>query len=173
MGLLNKLFGNSVRESSAVSAPTGTVASPLAGRLIPLEKIPDATFAEGILGPGCGIEPSGETVCAPFDGEVTQIAATCHAVGLTSSDGIELLIHVGMDTVKMNGRGFSMKVKEGQKIKAGQPLLVFDRAEIKKAGYPATTAVIVTNGDEYSSVKVLAEGEISVGKPILYASRQN
>lgn len=173
MGLLNKLFGNKEREIKAESAAVRTVASPLSGILIPLEKIPDATFAEGILGPGCGIEPSGETVYAPFDGEVSQIAATCHAVGLTSSDGIELLIHVGLDTVKMNGRGFTMKVKEGQKVKAGQPLLAFDRAEIKKEGYPVTTAVIVTNGDEYSSVKILAEGEVSVGKPILYANGQN
>ena len=90
---------------------------------------------------------------APFDGEITSVVDTGHAVGLTSSDGVELLIHVGVDTVKMQGDGFQVFVTEGQKVKTGEKLLKFDRDKIRKAGYSDTTAVLVTNSDDYSSVK--------------------
>ena len=129
--------------------------------------IPDETFAQGILGPGCGIEPSEKTVYAPFDGVVSQVPSTLHAVGLTSDDGIELLIHVGMDTVEMQGKGFKGLVKEGEAVKAGTPLLTIDLRAIKAAGYPATTAVIVTNSDELGELKMLAEGSVSAGTPLI------
>ncbi len=131
--------------------------APVSGKVIRREDIPDETFASGIMGEGAGIEPEEETVVAPFDGEITSVVDTGHAVGLTSSDGVELLIHVGVDTVKMKGDGFHVFVTEGQKVKTGEKLLKFDRDKIRKAGYSDTTAVLVTNSDDYSSVKTVAE----------------
>lgn len=133
------------------------VYAPVSGKVIRREDIPDETFASGIMGDGAGIEPEEEMVVAPFDGEITSVVDTGHAVGLTSSDGVELLIHVGVDTVKMKGDGFQVFVTEGQKVKAGEKLLKFDRDKIRKAGYSDTTAVLVTNSDDYSSVKTVAE----------------
>ena len=103
------------------------------------------------------VKPEEEIIVAPFDGEITSVVDTGHAVGLTSSDGVELLIHVGVDTVKMQGDGFQVFVTEGQKVKTGEKLLKFDRDKIRKAGYSDTTAVLVTNSDDYSSVKTVAE----------------
>lgn len=131
--------------------------APVSGKVICREDILDETFASGIMGEGVGIKPEEEIIVAPFDGEITSVVDTGHAVGLTSSDGVELLIHVGVDTVKMQGDGFQVFVTEGQKVKTGEKLLKFDRDKIRKAGYSDTTAVLVTNSDDYSSVKTVAE----------------
>ena len=131
--------------------------APVSGKVICREDIPDETFASGIMGEGVGIKPEEEIIVAPFDGEITSVVDTGHAVGLTSSDGVELLIHVGVDTVKMQGDGFQVFVTEGQKVKTGEKLLKFDRDKIRKAGYSDTTAVLVTNSDDYSSVKTVSE----------------
>lgn len=131
--------------------------APVSGKVICREDIPDETFASGIMGEGVGIKPEEEIIVAPFDGEITSVVDTGHAVGLTSSDGVELLIHVGVDTVKMQGDGFQVFVTEGQKVKTGEKLLKFDRDKIRKAGYSDTTAGLVTNSDDYSSVKTVAE----------------
>ena len=131
--------------------------APVSGKVICREDIPDETFASGIMGEGVGIKPEEEIIVAPFDGEITSVVDTGHAGGLTSSDGVELLIHVGVDTVKMQGDGFQVFVTEGQKVKTGEKLLKFDRDKIRKAGYSDTTAVLVTNSDDYSSVKTVAE----------------
>lgn len=133
------------------------ICAPVSGKAICREDIPDETFASGIMGEGVGIKPEEEIIVAPFDGEITSVVDTGHAVGLTSSDGVELLIHVGVDTVKMQGDGFQVFVTEGQKVKTGEKLLKFDRDKIRKAGYSDTTAVLVTNSDDYSSVKTVAE----------------
>ena len=133
------------------------ICAPVSGKVICREDIPDETFASGIMGEGVGIKPEEEIIVAPFDGEITSVVDTGHAVGLTSSDGVELLIHVGVDTVKMQGDGFQVFVTEGQKVKTGEKLLKFDRDKIRKAGYSDTTAVLVTNSDDYSSVKTVAE----------------
>ena len=121
------------------------ICAPVSGKVICREDIPDETFASGIMGEGVGIKPEEEIIVAPFDGEITSVVDTGHAVGLTSSDGVELLIHVGVDTVKMQGDGFQVFVTEGQKVKTGEKLLKFDRDKIRKAGYSDTTAVLVTN----------------------------
>lgn len=133
------------------------ICAPVSGKVICREDIPDETFASGIMGEGVGIKPEEEIIVAPFDGEITSVVDTGHAVGLTSSDGVELLIHVGVDTVKMQGDGFQVFVTEGQKVKTGEKLLKFDRDKIRKAGYSDTTAVLATNSDDYSSVKTVAE----------------
>ena len=164
MGFFDKLFGGKSADTK-FSGEKMTVKAPIDGTILPLEQLPDETFATAILGPGCGIEPTGDTVYAPFDGTVTQIATTLHAVGITSNDGIELLIHVGMDTVDMKGQGFTVLVKENQKVTAGTPLLKVDLDAIRAAGHPTATAIIVTDGagDE---VKMLAEGDVAPGTPL-------
>ena len=113
MGFFDKLFGGKTdqEETAKFSGQSKTVLTPIRGKVLAQADIPDETFAQGILGPGCGIEPTGKTVYAPFDGTVEQVASTLHAVGLTSEDGIEILIHVGMDTVEMQGKGFKALVK--------------------------------------------------------------
>ncbi len=129
------------------------VGSPLSGKIVPLSEIPDATFAQGMIGPGVGIEPNGNTVVAPFDGTVVNLFHTKHAIGLESDQGIELLIHIGIDTVKMQGRGFEAFVKQGDKVKAGQKLLEFDLELIRKEAKSIITPVIVTNGTQFKSLK--------------------
>ena len=166
MGFFDKLFGKAEPAAKFPGAPM-TIMAPIDGTVLPQDKIPDETFATGILGPGCGIEPTGDTVYAPFDGTVTQVASTLHAVGLQSDDGIELLIHVGMDTVEMKGQGFTALVKEGTKVKAGTPLLKVDLAAIRAAGHPTATAIIVTNGDDLAETKVVAEGAVTAGTPLI------
>ena len=133
MGFFDKLFGGKSKDENTAkfTNQSKTVLTPLQGKVLAQADIPDETFAQGILGPGCGIEPTGDTVYAPFDGTVTQIATTLHAVGITSNDGIELLIHVGMDTVDMKGQGFTVLVKENQKVTAGTPLLKVDLDAIR------------------------------------------
>ena len=166
MGFFDKLFGGKAAETK-FKVEKMTVMMPLEGKVIPLEELPDETFALAILGGGCGIEPTGDTVYAPFDGTVTQIATTLHAVGITSNDGIELLIHVGMDTVDMKGQGFTVLVKENQKVTAGTPLLKVDLDAIRAAGHPTATAIIVTNGDDLPEMSVVAAGDTAVGVPLL------
>ena len=166
MGFFDKLFGGKAASETKFSGQKMTVMLPIDGKVIPLEQLPDETFATAILGPGCGLEPTGDMVYAPFDGTVNQVASTLHAVGLTSDDGIEVLIHVGMDTVEMNGKGFKALVKEGDKVKAGTPLLKVDLDAIKAAGHPTATAIIVTNGDDMGELKMLAEGDVLAGTPL-------
>ena len=165
MGFFDKLFGGKHDAAQKFAGEKMTVMAPIDGTVIPLEQIPDETFATAILGPGCGIEPTGDTVYAPFDGTITQVASTLHAIGITSDDGIELLIHVGMDTVDMKGQGFTVLVKENQKVSAGTPLLKVDLDAVRAAGHPTATAIIVTDGAD-DEVKMLAEGDVAPGTPL-------
>ena len=169
MGFFDKLFGGKTEQEETVKffGQSKTVLTPIRGKVLAQADIPDETFAQGILGPGCGIEPTGKTVYAPFDGTVEQVASTLHAVGLTSEDGIEILIHVGMDTVEMKGQGFTSLTKEGAKVKAGTPLLKVDLDAIRAAGHPTATAIIVTNGDDLPEMSVVAAGDTAVGVPLL------
>lgn len=122
------------------------VTAPLSGRVIPIEEIPDQVFSQGILGEGVGIEPTGNVVVAPADATVCSVIEDSrHAVGLTLDNGAELLIHVGIDTVSMNGDGFQLHVKEGDRVRLGDKLITFDPEKIKAAGHPTTTAFLVTD----------------------------
>jgi PTS system sucrose-specific IIC component len=141
-------------ELPEITCEKGKVYAPIKGNVIPSAKIPDETFAAGVLGEGVGIEPSLGIVYAPFDGEISSTTETKHAVGISSPDGMELLIHVGINTVAMNGDGFELLCAEGDKVKAGQILIRFDIDKIKKAGYSTTTAVLVTNSDDYSGLDI-------------------
>ena len=138
----------------AITCEKGKVYAPIKGNVIPSAKIPDETFAAGVLGEGVGIEPALSVVYAPFDGEISSTTETKHAVGISSPDGMELLIHVGINTVAMEGDSFELFCAEGDKVKAGQKLMTFDIEKIKKAGYSTTTAVLVTNSDDYSGLDI-------------------
>lgn len=140
----------------AVDCQPGAVYAPVAGTVIPSEEIPDETFAAGVLGRGVGIQPTDGLVVAPFDGEISSVTDTKHAVGISSPDGMELLIHVGVDTVAMNGEGFQCFVQEGQQVKAGDKLITFDRDKIAAAGHPDVVVVLVTNSDDYEALSIQA-----------------
>ena len=128
------------------------------GTVLPLEKVNDPMFSDKLMGDGVAIEPDAGNLYAPVDGKVASIFDTKHAIGLTSDDGVETLIHIGIDTVKLNGEHFNAHVKPGDKVKVGDLLVEFDIEKIKEAGYPTITPIIITNTDSYEDVEVLAEG---------------
>lgn len=137
------------------------ILSPLAGKAIALEDVPDPTFAEGILGLGAAVEPSEGKITVPADGTVGTLFDTHHAIGLNLDNGAELLIHIGINTVELNGEGFTAHVSEGDRVKKGQTLITFDKELIASKGYKTVTPVIVTNPDEYSAVKRVADGNVT------------
>ena len=139
--------------ASVIRVPGGEVIQPVPGKVIPREQIPDETFATGVLGDGVGIDPEEGVVYAPFDGEISNIFDTNHAVSIEGK-GMELLIHVGVDTVNMKGDGFKGFVQDGDRVKAGQKLIEFDIAKIKAAGYSPVTAVLLTNSDDIDGYEV-------------------
>ncbi|WEK12645.1 MAG: glucose PTS transporter subunit IIA [Candidatus Microbacterium phytovorans] len=143
------------------------VMSPLAGTAVAISEVPDPVFAGGVMGPGVAIEPSGDTVVSPGAGLVVAAQPTGHAFGLQLDNGAEILIHVGIDTVNLKGEGFDVKVKNGDRVETGTPLVVFDRAVIEKAGYPLITPVIVLNGDSFETVDPVELGEVAAGAPLL------
>ncbi len=136
------------------------------GTFVPMEEIPDPTFSQGVLGACCGIDPETGKVYSPMDGTVSQLADTLHAVGIEAG-GVELLLHVGIDTVEMKGDGFKSHIKEGQNVKKGDLLLTMDLEKIKAAGHPATIMVIVTNSDDLASVEASASGKLMPGDPLM------
>ena len=148
-----------VAEKAAEISPDA-VHSPLKGKAVALADVPDETFANEILGPGVAVDPSEGTVVAPADGEVSSIFDTKHAVGLTLDNGMELLIHVGINTVELNGEGYEAFVKDGDRVTAGQTLIRFDRELIASRGYPLITPVILTNADDFGEVVQAADGEV-------------
>lgn len=166
MGFFDFLKKNSapaVPANVPVQEEDGILLQPIDGEIIPLADIGDGVFSEGVLGDGCGLIPSSEAVYAPVSGTISSVAATKHAIGI-EADGVEMLIHVGLETVSMNGKGFDVKVKEGDKVKAGQLLLTFSLAEIEKAdGVKSTTAVLVPNSEDLPAFEVLRTGAGKAG----------
>ncbi len=136
-----------------ISCSAGKIGQPLKGKVIPYDQIPDPLFSQGALGQGVGIEPEEENVYAPIDGTIASVAESKHAIGISAQGDMELLIHVGVDTVEMNGDGFTTYVSENDTVKKGQLLMKFDRAKIKAAGHPETVVVLLTNSDDYEDVK--------------------
>lgn len=147
------------------------VLAPLSGAVLALTNVPDATFSSGLLGQGIAIIPDDNRVIAPFDGEVASLFQTKHAIGILSESGVEVLIHVGIDTVKLDGQHFTAHVKVGQKVHAGDLLLEFDRQAIRDAGYDLATPIIVSNSDDYRSVEATDTGTITMGMRLLTLSR--
>jgi PTS system beta-glucosides-specific IIC component len=153
--------------ATLVATVLATIGSPVAGIVVPLVDVPDPVFSKGIVGLGVGIDPTGDTVYAPAAGKVLVAQPTGHAFGLMLNGGIEMLIHVGIDTVNLAGKGFDVKVKAGDKVEAGTPLVTFDRAVIEAAGYSLVTPVLVTNPKKFGSIDQAATGQVSVGSPLI------
>jgi len=144
-----------------------TIISPIVGQAVALSDVDDPVFSSGAIGQGIAIKPSEGVVYAPADAEVTIAFATGHAYGLKTANGAEILIHVGIDTVSMNGEGFDQKVSQGSKVKAGDIIGTFDSAKIAAAGLDDTTMVIVTNTADYASVTPVATGAVAKGDAII------
>ena len=154
-------------ETAEETSQEATIASPLKGNAIALSEVPDETFASGVLGMGAAVEPTEGKVTAPADGTVSTLFDTFHAIGLTLDNGVELLIHVGINTVELNGECYEAHVKEGDKVTKGQTLLTFDKDAIAAKGYPTVTPVIVTNADDYAEVTQTVTGAVSHGDTLL------
>lgn len=140
-----------------------SILSAQSGKVVPLENVKDPVFSGKILGDGVAVLPSDPEVVAPISGTVTQIAHTLHAVGITGDDGVELLIHMGIDTVKLEGKGFTACVEQGQHVDAGQKIFEMDLSFISSSGYDPTTPCIITNMDEIKKMNVCAAGEVKAG----------
>lgn len=156
-----------VEDSAPASSGAHVIASPLTGNVIPLEQVADGVFSEKMVGEGFAVEPADNQVYAPADCEVVTVFGTKHAIGLTTTDGVELLIHLGIDTVQMNGAPFTIDVKEGDKLKKGAKIGSFDEKMIIEAGYRTVTPVIVTNSDAYTSFTLQKTGKVSAGDDVL------
>ena len=155
----------------AAAAKDTVLAACLTGTVVPLADVKDEAFASGALGDGIAIEPTDGELVAPADGEISSTFETHHAVGMTTADGAELLMHIGIDTVKLGGKHFTCLVNEGDKVKKGQPLIRFELEAIKAEGYPVTTPLIVCNTDDYAAVAAKASGTVKQGDALLELKR--
>ena len=172
---LEDYLENAPKTSAATATPApaahaakDTVLSAcLNGTVVPLADVKDEAFASGALGDGIAIEPTDGELVAPADGEISSTFETHHAVGMTTVDGAELLMHIGIDTVKLGGKHFTYLVNEGDKVKKGQPLIRFELEAIKAEGYPVTTPLIVCNTDDYAAVEAKASGAVKQGDALL------
>lgn len=158
---------NATREASATMIQEETVASPLSGKVLTVQEIPDDVFASGAMGKGFAVQPDRDEVVAPFDGTVVMVAPTKHAIGIRSNSGIELLIHVGLDTVTLEGKPFTVHVQEGDSFRQGDVLSTFDSAFIKSKQLSTITPVIVTNSTGYADVLVKSVSQINTTDKIL------
>ena len=160
------------------SAPTAVltrtrieVASPATGFVLPLDQVSDPVFASGVMGPGVGINPVSGVIVSPVSGEVIVAASTGHAFGIRTDDGIELLVHIGIDTVQMNGAGFTGAIAQGTMVRAGQTLVTADLDAIAAAGYPSTVILVVTNAATLHGVDELkVDADVIAGEPVLTVS---
>ncbi len=153
--------------AAAPAAKDTVLSACLNGTVVPLADVKDEAFASGALGDGIAIEPTDGELVAPADGEISSTFETHHAVGMTTADGAELLMHIGIDTVKLGGKHFTYLVNEGDKVKKGQPLIRFELEAIKAEGYPVTTTLIVCNTDDYAAVAAKASGTVKQGDALL------
>lgn len=150
-----------------ISSARHNLKSPLSGKVLPLSDVPDKVFSSGAMGKGLAIDPEKGELIAPADGEITTIFPTGHAVGLTTKDGIEILMHIGMDTVELEGQGFEIFVKQGDQVKAGDLLVRFDIEAIKAAGYSVITPIVITNTEHFADVLELNQEELIASEDFL------
>ncbi|EOS7906286.1 PTS glucose transporter subunit IIA [Enterococcus hirae] len=150
-----------------ISSARHNLKSPLSGKVLPLSDVPDKVFSSGAMGKGLAIDPKKGELIAPADGEITTIFPTGHAVGLTTKDGIEILMHIGMDTVELEGQGFETFVKQGDQVKAGDLLVRFDIEAIKAAGYSVITPIVITNTEHFADVLELNQEELIASEDFL------
>ncbi len=159
MGLLKDIFGTKEERMQVVS--------PVAGKLVPLSEVSDPTFSDEILGQGAAVIPSENQFVSPVDGTVTTVFPTGHAVALTSSDGVEVLLHIGLDTVKLNGKHFTIHAEEGQQVKKGDLLLEADLEQIKAEGFDIITPVVICNSEEFSEIGMARSSQVTAGNVII------
>lgn len=187
-GLFKKLFGAPAAEQATPPAPEAAPTAPLQvqagshsqlaahmdGTVLELEQVSDPTFASGALGAGVAIEPTSGKVLAPADGTVTLAFPTGHAFGLATKDGLEILIHVGFDTVELDGQFFTPKVAKGDTVRQGDVLVEFDLEQVRAAGYPVTTPMVMTNAKSATSaISVQRVGEhVTAGDPLVDVTRK-
>ena len=158
MGFLNKLFGGGASEIE--------LKAPVAGQAVPISEVSDPTFGEEILGKGIAIRPTGNQVCAPCDGTVDMMFETGHAVSMTGANGAEILIHIGLETVTLKGKHFTVHAANGDSVKAGQLLIEFDREAIAAEGYDLITPIVLCNSDRFPILQAHL-GAVSAGDPLL------
>ena len=138
--------------------------APITGKSIPLSEVPDPVFAQKMAGDGLAIDPTGDVAVAPADGELTLVFNTKHAFALTTDNGAEILVHIGLETVSLNGEGFEQLVEQGTRVKAGTPIIKFDREFIKSKGLPIVTPVLITNPDAFTSIKAIENVDTVAGE---------
>lgn len=149
------------KKESTIIPEMNCVYAPVSGIAKPLAEVDDKMFAEELLGKGLAIEPDSDTIYAPVSGRITVAPKSCHAIGILSPDGMEVLIHVGINTVNLKGKYFKGFVSKGDEVHAGQKLIEFDRKAVKEAGYDVITPVIITNSDDYEEVSTVTGKEVS------------
>ena len=142
------------------------------GRTIPMDEVNDQTFAQELLGPGIAIVPSNGTVVSPIDGTLATVMDTKHAVCIQGEDGLELIVHAGLDTVELNGKYYQTYKEIGDQVKAGDVLLEFDLEEIAKAGYDVTTPIVITNLGDYKITKCLTGQQVKAGEEVIQLTKQ-
>lgn len=170
--MFKKLFGKKSDKSVDKSNDDFIVKSPIKGKILSLEEVPDETFAGKMLGEGIAIEPTEGRVCSPVDGEVIQLfLPSKHAVCIKSNNGIEVLIHIGIDTVNMNGDGFEALVNTGDVVVKGQELIRFDIDKVKANAKTSITPVVITNSFEFGKINVLGKGNVEIGIDLLDVDR--
>lgn len=166
---LKNLFSSKSKKEEVVNSPVNPNAllAPISGKAIPLSEVPDPVFSEKLAGDGMAILIEGDTVVAPADGEVTLIFKTKHAVAMTLDNGLELLIHVGLDTVSLEGEGFEQLIEQGTRVKAGTPLLKVNKEVILSKGLSLATPVLITNVDAAKSITPVENGDVVAGETVV------
>lgn len=142
--------------------------APVSGNILDLSDVPDGVFAEKLVGDGVAVDFDGDIVVSPADGELSLIFKTCHAFGVTLRNGVELLVHIGIDTVELEGEGFKALARQGQRVKKGDPIVMVDKELVKGRGYCLITPVVITNPDIVSDIRCELGRRVEAGKDLLY-----
>ncbi|MBS4803466.1 MAG: PTS glucose transporter subunit IIA [Clostridium sp.] len=161
------LFNSEENKEEVVVAKANTLVAPVSGKAMPLSEVPDPVFAEKLAGDGAAIMAEGNTIVAPADGEVTLIFKTKHAFAMTLENGLEILVHIGLETVSLDGEGFEQLVEQGTKVKAGTPLIKINREFILSKGLSLATPVLITNVDATKSISAVETGNVVAGETAL------
>lgn len=163
---------DSLRKMFEKNAKTISLKAVEDGRTIPMDEVNDQTFAQELLGPGIAIVPSNGTVVSPINGTIATVMDTKHAVCIQGEDGLELIVHAGLDTVELNGKYYQTYKEIGDQVKAGDVLLEFDLEEITKAGYDVTTLIVITNLGDYKITKCLTGQQVKAGEEVIQLTKQ-
>ena len=163
---------DSLRKMFEKNAKTISLKAVEDGRTIPMDEVNDQTFAQELLGPGIAIVPSNGTVVSPINGTIATVMDTKHAVCIQGEDGLELIVHAGLDTVELNGKYYQTYKEIGDQVKAGDVLLEFDLEEITKAGYDVTTPIVITNLGDYKITKCLTGQQVKAGEELIQLTKQ-